>query len=95
MLYTQKSKTNEFTINYDYSENILFKSTTFKTKIFDRIESNAAYSKHENMETDIKQEGLENTVSFKNNNHALYDIFMFKKSQFNKFIQTNYFFCRF
>ena len=66
----ERSKTNEFTINFNHSENILFKSTAYKTKIFDRIESNATYSKHENMKTDIKQEGLENTVSFRNNEHT-------------------------
>ena len=77
----ERSKTNEFTINHNHSENILFKSTAYKTKIFDRIESNAAYSKHENMKTDIKQEGLENTVSFRNNEHTFSLFSHFSKSR--------------
>ena len=80
-LSPERSKTNEFTINYNHSENILFKSTAYKTKIFDRIESNAAYSKHENMKTDIKQEGLENTVSFRNNEHTFSLFNHFSKSR--------------
>ena len=76
----EKSKTNEFSLNYKHSENINFKSTAYKTKIFDRIESNAAYSKHENMKTDINQRGLENSVSFKNNNQTF--------SLFNNFTKS-------
>ena len=52
----EKSKTNELTFNYDLSDNFAFKSTAYKTKIFDRIESNTAYTKHENMKTDINRE---------------------------------------
>lgn len=77
----EKSKTNEFTVNYDYSENILFKSTAYKTTIFDRIESNAAYSRHENMKTDIKQKGLENAISFKNKHHTFSLFNTFSKSR--------------
>ena len=77
----EKSKTNEFSLNYEYSENINFKSTAYKTKIFDRIESNAAYSKHENIKTDINQRGLENSVSFKNNNQSFSLFNNFSKSR--------------
>jgi len=73
----EKSKTNELSLNYKYSEDITFKSTAYKTIIYDRIESNAAYSRHENMKTDINQRGLENSVFFKNNNQtfSLYNSF--------------------
>ena len=77
----EKSKTNEFTVDYDYNENISFKSTAYKTTIFDRIESNAAYSRHENMKTDIKQRGLENAISFKNEHHAFSLFNTFSKSR--------------
>lgn len=77
----EKSKTNEFSLNYEHSEDITFKSTAYKTEIFDRIESNAAYSKHENMKTDINQRGLENSVSFKNNNQTFSLFNNFSKSR--------------
>ena len=80
-LNPEKSKTNEFTFSYDFSEIISFKSTAYKTKIFDRIESNAAYSMHENLKTDIKQKGLENLVSFNNSNHAISLFSNFSKSR--------------
>ena len=80
-LNPEKSKTNELTFSYDFSENILFKSTAYKTKIFDRIESNATYSMHENLKTDIKQKGLENLVSFNNSNHTITLFSNFSKSR--------------
>ena len=36
-----------------------FSSTAYRAKVFDRIETNSAYSKHENKLPDINQEGLE------------------------------------
>jgi len=77
----EKSKTNELSLNYKYSEDIIFKSTAYKTIIFDRIESNAAYSKHENMKTDIDQRGLENSVFFKKNNQTFSLFNSFSKSR--------------
>ena len=77
----EKSKTNELSLNYEYSEDITFKSTAYKTIIYDRIESNAAYSKHENMKTDINQRGLENSVFFKNNNQTFSLFNSFSKSR--------------
>ena len=77
----EKSKTNEFSLNYEYSEDISFKSTAYKTIIYDRIESNTAYSKHENMATDINQRGLENSVFFKNNDQTFSLFNSFSKSR--------------
>lgn len=80
-LEPEKSKTNELSLNYEHSEGITFKSTAYKTIIYDRIESNAAYSKHENMSTDINQRGLENSVFFKNNNQTFSLFNSFSKSR--------------
>lgn len=77
----EKSKTNEVTLNYIFDEKISLKSTAYKTSIFDRIESNAAYSQHENMNTDINQEGLENSISFKSNNQTFSLFNNFSKSR--------------
>ena len=80
-LNPEKSKTNELTFNFNQSNNITFKSTAYKTKIFDRIESNAAYSKHENLKTDINQKGLENSILFKNDNQTFSLFNNFSKSR--------------
>ncbi len=77
----EKSKTNELTFNYDHNDNISFKSTAYKTTIFDRIETNTAYTKHENMETDINQRGLENSISYKNNDQIISLFNNFSKSR--------------
>ena len=37
-------------------------TTAYKAKVFDRIESNAAYTMHENELIDINQEGLESEL---------------------------------
>ena len=77
----EKSKTNEVTLNYIFDEKISLKSTAYKTTIFDRIESNAAYTQHENMKTDINQEGLENSISFKSDNQMFSLFNNFSKSR--------------
>ncbi len=77
----EKSKTNELTFSYNHNEKMTFRSTAYKTTIFDRIESNAAYSQHENMKTDINQRGLENTISFNNNNQTISLFNNFSKSR--------------
>ena len=61
----EKSKTNELTLKYDHSKNVFFKSTFYKIQFLTELESNAEYSKHENMKTDINQRGLESTISLK------------------------------
>ena len=76
-LNPEKSQTNELYGEYNFSEIIKFTSTGYRTKVFDRIESNAAYSMHENMLVDINQEGLESELLFSENNQnfGLYTTF--------------------
>ena len=64
-LDSEKSKTNELYLKYNISENLKFSSTAYRTTIFDRIESNLAYTKHENQILDLNQEGLESELFFK------------------------------
>lgn len=63
-LNPEKSETNEFYTEYKISDSIKLSSTAYRTKIFDRIETNSTYSMHENQLTNINQEGLESELSF-------------------------------
>ena len=77
----EKSKTNEVALNYIFDERISLRSTAYKTTILDRIESNAAYTQHENMSTDINQEGLENSILFKDDDQTFSLFNNFSKSR--------------
>ena len=76
-LKPEKSKTNEVYIEYNFFENLKFSSTSYRTTIFDRIETNAAYTMHENQLADLNQEGMENELFFKgkNQNFSLFSNF--------------------
>lgn len=80
-LNPEKSETNELSVKYNILENISFNFTAYRTKIYDQIESNAAYSKHENELIDINQEGLENELSFNGNGQRLSIFNIFSKSR--------------
>ena len=80
-LNPEKSETNEFSIKYNILKNLSFNSTAYRAKVYDQIESNAAYSKHENELIDINQEGLENELSFIGNNQRLSIFNVFSKSR--------------
>jgi vitamin B12 transporter len=64
-LKPEKSKTNEISAEYNISKKLKFNSSAYRTTIYDRIETNSAYSKHENKTTDLNQEGIENELFFK------------------------------
>jgi vitamin B12 transporter len=80
-LNPEKSETNEFSVKYNIFENLSFKSTAYRAKVYDQIETNSAYSKHENKVIDINQEGLENEISFGRNNESLTFYNIFSKSR--------------
>ena len=80
-LKPEKSKTSELSLDYNISEKITFNTTAYKSKIFDQIESNSAYTKHENEKIAILQEGLENNLSLNNNNQSLSIFSNFSKSR--------------
>ena len=77
----EKSKTNELFSKYNFSNKLSFSSTVYRTTISDRIESNAAYSRHENQLIDLNQEGLENELFYKGNNQILSFFTNFSKSK--------------
>ena len=82
-LKPEKSETNELSLKYNITENLSFNSTAYKSKVFDQIESNAAYSKHENELIDINQEGLENELLFKMSDQTFSIFNNFSKSRKN------------
>lgn len=67
-LSPEKSETNEFTLKYNFFKYLSFRSTAYRAKVSDQIETNSAYSKHENKLVNINQEGIENEILYKNNN---------------------------
>ena len=80
-LNPEKSETNELSVKYNFSKNLIFNTTAYRTTIFDQIETNSAYSQHENMQVDINQEGLENILTFKNDNQNFSFFNNFSKSR--------------
>ena len=80
-LNPEKSATNELYGEYNFSETIKFTSTAYRAKVFDSIESNAAYSMHENKLIDINQEGLESELLFSGNNQNIGLYTNFSKSR--------------
>ena len=80
-LNPEKSYTNELFAKYNFSKNLSFSSTAYRATIFDRIETNLAYTKHENQLTDLNQEGLENELIYKTSNQSLSFFTNFNKSR--------------
>ncbi len=59
----EKSKTNELFIKYDFSKNINFNSTLYRTNMTDRIKIKSDWSGYENKIPDTTQEGIESEIS--------------------------------
>ena len=56
-------------------------STAYRAKVFDQIETNSAYSMHENKLIDINQEGLESELLINGNNQNITLFTNFSKSR--------------
>jgi vitamin B12 transporter len=80
-LNPEKSETNELSVKYNILEKLSFNSTAYRSKVYDQIESNATYSKHENELIDINQEGLENELTFDGNGQRFSIFNTFSKSR--------------
>ena len=80
-LKPEKSKTNEIYGEYNFSEKLKFTSTAYRAEIFDRIESNATYSRHENQLISLNQEGLESELLFSVNDQIFGLFTNFSKSR--------------
>ncbi len=63
-LNPEKSITEEISVNYNFLENLSITSTAYRAEISDRIESNAAYSMHDNELIALNQEGLETELTY-------------------------------
>ncbi len=70
----EKSKTNELYIKYDFSENINFNSTLYRTNMTDRIKIKSDWSGYENKIPDTTQEGIEGTINLLLKNNQKFSI---------------------
>ncbi len=77
----EKSETNEIFGEYNFSENIKFNSTAYRTRMKDRIKIKSDWSGYENKVPDTTQEGLENELIFLGNNQSISLVSHFAKSR--------------
>ena len=77
----EKSETNELYGEYNFSENIKFSSTAYRTRMKDRIKIKSDWSAYENKIPDTTQEGLESEISFLANNQEITFFSHFAKSR--------------
>ena len=77
----EKSETNEIIGEYNFSENIKFSSTAYRTRMKDRIKINSSWNAYENKLTDTTQEGLESELAFVADNQQISLISHFAKSR--------------
>ena len=77
----EKSETNEISVKYNIFKNLTLNSTAYRATIYDRIETNSAYNKHENQILDLNQEGLENELIYTDGNQTLNIFTNFSKSK--------------
>ncbi len=70
----EKSKTNEFKINYSFNNLLSLENTFYRSSIMDALLYNSSYnggSGYTNNKSDLKQDGIENILTFKNNDHKI------------------------
>ena len=77
----EKSETNEFFGEYQFSENLIFNSTAYRTRMKDRIKVNSSFTAYENKEPDTTQEGLESELIYKFSNQKISFLTDFSKSR--------------
>ena len=77
----EKSETNELFGEYNFSENIKFNSTAYRTRMKDRIKINSSWSAYENKIPDTTQEGLESEIIFSGIDQHISIISHFAKSR--------------
>ena len=75
-------------MDYNISNNLTLKTSLYKTEIYDRIESNAAYTQHENLKTNINQEGIENEIALTNKFRSFSVFSNFSKSRKKQWSST-------
>lgn len=78
----EKSTTNEFYGEYNYSDNIQLISTIYRTNMNDRIKIKSDWSGYENKVPDTTQEGIENEINiFLKDNQKFSVVSHFAKSR--------------
>jgi vitamin B12 transporter len=77
----EKSETNELFGEYNFSENIKFSSTAYRTRMKDRIKLKSDWSGYENKVPDTTQEGLESEITWSGNNQSISLVSHFAKSR--------------
>ena len=77
----EKSETNEIYGQYNFSENLVFKTTAYRTRMKDRIKINSSWSAYENKVLDTTQEGLENELSYNISDQKISLLSNFSKSR--------------
>ena len=77
----EKSETNEITGEYNFSKNVKFSSTAYRTRMKDRIKINSSWNGYENKIPDTTQEGLESELVFLGENQIFSITSHFAKSR--------------
>ncbi len=77
----EKSETNELFGEYNFSDNIKFSSTAYRTRMKDRIKIKSDWSGYENKVPDTTQEGLESELAFLGKEQSISIVSHFAKSR--------------
>ena len=77
----EKSETNELIGEYNFSKNIKFSSTAYRTRMKDRIKIKSDWSAYENKIPDTTQEGLESEITFLGKDQHISIVSHFAKSR--------------
>ena len=70
----EKSRTNEFKIKYSFNDSLSFENTFYRSFIEDALLYDSSFkggSGYTNNKSDLKQDGIESNIVFKNNQHKL------------------------
>ena len=70
----EKSKINELKVKYSFNNLLSLENTFYRSSIEDALLYNSNYnggSGYTNNKSDLKQNGIENVLAFKNNNHRI------------------------
>ena len=71
----EKSKTNELKIKYSFNDSLSFENTFYRSFIEDALLYDSSFkggSGYTNTKSDLKQDGIESNIVFKNNQQKLY-----------------------
>ncbi len=67
----EKTKSNEISAEYSFSDNLLFSLTGFKSNIFDHVEYKNKKYVNDSTKTDLNQSGVETQINWKDKDQGL------------------------